>query len=141
MSQAAGQVTMSLKGNSYLWHEKYSIPYMSVLGYVVCRLTSKLCGIGPAERSWGRVKQIKDGKRSHLSGELTEKRTILFVSSKISQARIQCDCMEKLDVMGHNAMFGDDDIKFDLQLKSFGVDMGALKEPVIERVFWAWVED
>ncbi len=72
------------KGNSYLWHEKYSIPYTSVLGFVVCRITSKLCGIGPAERSWGGVKQIKEGKRSHLSGELTEKRTILFVSLKIS---------------------------------------------------------
>jgi hypothetical protein len=38
-------------------------------------------------------------------------------------------------------MFGDDDINFDLQLETFGVDMGALKEPPIERVFRAWVED
>jgi hypothetical protein len=30
------------KGNSYLWHEKYSIPYTSVLGFVACRVTSKL---------------------------------------------------------------------------------------------------
>jgi hypothetical protein len=37
--------------------------------------------------------------------------------------------------MGHNAMFGDDDINFDLQLKTFGVDMGALKEPLIQRIF------
>jgi hypothetical protein len=81
------------------------------------------------------VKQIKDRKWSHLSGKSTEERSILFVSLKISQARIQCVCMEKLDVMGHNAMFGDDDINFDLQLKSFGVDMGALMEPVIKRVF------
>ncbi len=36
------------KGNSYLWHEKYSIPYKSVLGFVACRVTSKLCEIGPA---------------------------------------------------------------------------------------------
>ncbi len=42
---------------------------------------------------------------------------------------------------GHNAMFGDDDINCDLQLETFGVDMGALKEPVIKSVFWAWVED
>jgi hypothetical protein len=99
----------------------------------------KLCGIGPAERSWGGVKQVKDGKRSHLSGESTEKRTVLFVSSKISQAQILCDRMEKLDATGHNAMFGDYDINFDLQLKTFGVDMGALKEPPIKRVFQAWV--
>ncbi len=129
------------KGNSYIWHEKYSIPYTYVLGFVVCHVTSKLCGIGPAERSWGGVKQVKDGKGSHLSGELTEKRTALFVSLKISQARILCDHMEKFDVTGHNAMFGDDDINFDFQLKTFGVDMGAFKEPPIESVFWAWVED
>jgi hypothetical protein len=49
--------------------------------------------------------------------------------------------MEKLDATGHTAMFGDDDINFDLQLKTFGVDMGALKEPPVERIFWAWVED
>ncbi len=87
------------------------------------------------------MKQVKDEKRSHLSGESTEKRTILFVYLKISQAQILCDRMEKLDAMGHNAMFGDDDINFDLQLETFGVDMGALKEPPIERVFRAWVED
>jgi hypothetical protein len=44
------------KGNSYLWNEKYPIPYISVLGFVACRVTSKLCGIGPAKRSWGGVK-------------------------------------------------------------------------------------
>jgi hypothetical protein len=97
------------KGYSYLWHEKYSIPYTSVLGFVACQVTSKLCGIGPAERSWGGVKQVKGGKRSHLSGKLTEKRSILYVSSEISQARIKCERMENLDATGHDAMFGDDD--------------------------------
>ena len=48
---------------------------------MACRVTSKLCGIGPAERSWGGVKQVKDSKRSYLSGESTEKRSILFVLS------------------------------------------------------------
>ncbi len=129
------------KGYSYLWHEKYSITYTSVLGFVACRMTSKLCGIGPAERSWGGVRQVKDGKKSQLSGESTEMRCILFVSSKISQARIKCECMENLDAMGHIAMFGDDDINFDLELKSFGVEMGPLREPAVERIFRAWVED
>jgi hypothetical protein len=58
-------------GKSYLWHKKYSLPYTVVLGFVGCRVTSKLCGIGPAERSWGGVKKIKDGVRSHLGGEST----------------------------------------------------------------------
>jgi hypothetical protein len=49
--------------------------------------------------------------------------------------------MEKLDATGHNAMFGDGGNNFDFQLETFGVDMGTLKVPPIERVFWAWVED
>ena len=67
------------RGNLFLWHKKYSIPYTLVLEYVACRVTSKLCGIGLAKSSWARVKQVKDGKRSHLSGKSTEKRRVLFV--------------------------------------------------------------
>ncbi len=44
-------------GRSHVWHEKYSIPYTQVLGYVACHVTSKLCGIGPAERGWAAVKK------------------------------------------------------------------------------------
>jgi hypothetical protein len=130
-----------IAGRSYLWHEKYSIPYTTVLGYVACRVTSKLCGIGPAERSWGAVKQIKTGQRSHLSGELTEKRSIIYVSSKIEQARIHREKMEKIDAVGKDAMFGDEDLAFDLHLEMFGVDVATLKEPVVHRIFRAYVEE
>ena len=130
-----------IAGRSYLWHEKYSIPYTTVLGFVACRVTSKLCGIGPAERSWGAVKQIKMGKRSHLSGESTEKRSIIYVSSKIEQARIHREKMEKIDAVGKDAMFGDEDLAFDLHLETFGVDIATLKEPAVQRVFRAYVED
>ena len=41
-----------VKGESYLWHEKYSLHSTKVLGFVACRVTSKLCGIGAAERCW-----------------------------------------------------------------------------------------
>ena len=41
----------------------------------------------------------------------------------------------------NNEMFGGDDIIFDLQLESFGVEMGPLREPVVKPVFRAWVED
>jgi hypothetical protein len=110
-----------IAGRSYLWHEKYSIPYTTVLGCVACRVTSKLCGIGPAERSWGAVKQIKTGQRSHLSGESTEKRSIIYVSSKIEQARIHREKMEKIDAVGKDAMFGDEDLAFDLHLETLNV--------------------
>ena len=87
-----------------------------------CHVTSKLCGIGPAERSWGGVKNIKTGKQLHMSGESTEKRSILYVSAKIQQSQILCDWLEKLDATENNAMFGDDDINFDMQLERFDVD-------------------
>ena len=51
---------------------------------------------------------------SVLSGVSTEKRSIIFVSATIAQARIECDRMEKFDATGHNAMFGDNNINFDL---------------------------
>jgi hypothetical protein len=43
-----------VSGKSYLWHEKYFLPYTVVLGYVGCCVTSKQCGIGPVGRSAGR---------------------------------------------------------------------------------------
>ena len=45
----------------------------------------------------GGVKQIKNGKRSHLSGKSMEKRSVLYISSKMEQAQICCKSMEKID--------------------------------------------
>ena len=36
-------------GSSHLWHEKYSLPWTKVLGFVACRVTSKNAGIGMCE--------------------------------------------------------------------------------------------
>jgi hypothetical protein len=130
-----------ITGKSFLWHEKYSLPYTFVLGFVGCHITSNLCRIGPAERSWRGVKQINDGVRSHLGGESTEKRSVIYVTVKIQEARMRQHQMEKLDVTGPDATFGDDDINFNLQLEKFGVDTGKLKEPAVQRIFCAWVED
>ena len=51
------------------------------------------------------------------------------------------DKMEKIDASGPKAMFGDDDMNFDLQLEQFCVDTNALREPATEHVFHAWVQD
>ncbi len=114
-----------------MWHEKYSLLYTVVLGFVGCHVTSKLCRIGPAERSWGGVKKIKDGVRSHLGGESTEKRSVIYVTAKIQEARMRQHQMEKLDATGPDARFGDNDINFNLQLEKFGVNTGKLKEPAV----------
>ena len=40
------------KGNSHLWHQKYSPPCTKVLCFVAFRVISKVLGIDAAERSW-----------------------------------------------------------------------------------------
>ena len=47
-------------GNSRLWHQKYSLPSTKVLVFVACRVTSKILGIGSAERSWGDLKKNQE---------------------------------------------------------------------------------
>ncbi len=112
-----------------------------MFGSVGCRVTSKLCGIGPVERSWGGIKQIKDGVRSNLGGTSTEKRIVIYVTAKIKESRMHQHQMEKLDATRKDAKLGEDDINFDLQLEKFGIDTSILKEPAVQRIFCAWVED
>ena len=93
----------------HIWHEKYSLPYTDVLGFVACRVTSKVLGIGPCERGWGDVKTIKTGMRSHMSGDSVEKRTILYSTALVNQARIKREQDEKLGSEG--SMFCDEDMQ------------------------------
>ena len=78
-----------IDGNSHLWHQKYSLPFANVLGFVACRVTSKVLGIGAAERSWGDVKTIKSGKRSAVSSDVSEKQSIVYTSACIESAKIE----------------------------------------------------
>ena len=73
-------------GNSHLWHQKYSLPFTKVIGFVASRVTSKVLGIGAAERSWGDVKIIKSGKRSAISSDVSEKQSIFYTSACIESA-------------------------------------------------------
>ncbi len=52
------------------------------------------------------MKQIKDGKRSNLSGDSLEKRAILFTLAHLEEARLL-----HTDIGSHGDMFGDDDIR------------------------------
>jgi hypothetical protein len=45
--------------------------------------------------------------------------------------------IEQLDAIGKDAMFGEGDINFDLQLEKFGVDTSILKEPAVQCIFRA----
>ena len=98
-------------GKSHLWHEKYTKPHTKALGYVGCIVCSPLPGIGPCERVWGGVKTIKVGNRALLSGESVEKRSIVYTSAKILEARRKRDSRKRIDSSTVNMIFGDDGMK------------------------------
>jgi hypothetical protein len=101
----------AVEGKSYLWHEKYSLPYTSVLGFVACRVTSKTLGIGPCERNWVSVKNIKRGKQVNLGGESLEKRSVLYATALVNDARIRRKENENMESSGPNALFCEDDVE------------------------------
>ncbi len=97
----------AVNGNTFVWNQLYSLPYIKVLGFVAFHTTSKQLGIGAAERSWSYIKQIKDGKLSNLGGVSLEKRAILYSSAKLNEAKIRANHSDNVE----NDVFGDDDIK------------------------------
>jgi len=60
---------------------------------------------------------------------------VIYITAKIQESRMHLHQMEKLDATGKDAMFGENDINFDLQLEKFGVDTSILKEPAVQRNF------
>ena len=67
---------------------KYSLPCTKVLGFVACRVISKVLGIGAEENSWGDVNTIKSGKRSAIRSDVSEKQSIVYTSACIYSSRI-----------------------------------------------------
>ena len=85
--------------------------YYPEVGHVGCRTTSKITGIGPGKRAWGDVKNLKTSKRVCLSGDRNEKQAILYTTARINEARLKQVSMEKIDTVGKDSMWGDDDVK------------------------------
>ena len=129
------------QGRSHLWHEKYSDPYTEVMGMVGMRTTSKVTGIGAAERSWGDVKQIKSMKRVHLSARATEMQAVIYTTARITEARLRERAYENALLTTASQMWTDDDVNFDLQLENFGVETTVLQSVSRNRVFRCWEED
>jgi hypothetical protein len=57
------------QGKLHIWHKKNTLCYTKMMGRLACRVTSKIPGMGSAERSWGDIKHLKTNKRLHLSAE------------------------------------------------------------------------
>ena len=66
-------------GNSRLWHQKHPLPFTKVLGFVACRVSSKVLSIGAEDHYWGDVKTIKSGKYL-LSAVMYHRNRVLFIN-------------------------------------------------------------
>ena len=72
-----------------MWHQKYSLPFINVIIFVACIVTSKVLGSGASERVWGDVKKIKSDKRSDIISDVSEKQTIVYTYAYIESYRIE----------------------------------------------------
>lgn len=57
------------------------------------------------------MKNIKTGKRVNLGGESLEKRSVLYATALINDARLRRKENENIESSGPNALFCDDDVK------------------------------
>ena len=86
----------ALTSTFHICHDLYLLAYTEMLSFVACITISKPFGIGSYERSWGDVKHIKPGKRSHMGAESTKNRAVLYTIANIHEARIRSNRMETL---------------------------------------------
>jgi len=126
---------------AHVWHKINSLRYTHVLGRFACLVTSKILGIGSAERCWGDVKRIKSGQRSHLQGNKTAMQGTLYGSYCMEKARIRRETNLKHKTRAPVTFWEDSDFE-DLGLSRYGVDIrtvtGARKPTRIIRL---WLED
>jgi hypothetical protein len=112
--------------------------FSQVLGKVACRILSALLGIGVAERSWGAVKHLKTGNRSHLCSVATRMQATIFGAACIEKARVlKAEKEQSLE------LWNDKDIEFQLGLENFTADEanGVPQARNPRRLFHAWRED
>lgn len=116
-----------------------SCAILQVLGKVACRILSTLLGIGVAERSWGAVKHLKSGSRSHLGADATRMQATIFGAACIEKARAL-----KAEKELSMELWNDNDIEFQLGLENFTANeaQGVVQQgQAPRRLFHTWRED
>ena len=124
--------------SAHMWHKKYSVPLTTVLGPLACIVTSKILGIGTAERNWKQFKEAKSGKMVNLGNEKAKKKAVIYGEYQQKKARLR---KEKLSAAGK--MWTDEDFeccKMDAFCKDIKDSVEAQKEGSSVRNFLAWKE-
>jgi hypothetical protein len=99
------------------WHKTNSWYKTEYLGKFACRVTSKIVGIGNAERCWGDLKTLKTGKRSHLSSAATSKAATVYGTACADKAEKESQYRNRDEGF---TMWDDKDIEA-LGLGTFGI--------------------
>jgi hypothetical protein len=122
---------------SYKWHKKYSLIQTKQLGRLACRVTSKILGMGSAERCWGDVKKLKNGQRSHLSTAAASKAATIYGAACAERAALKKPPAHLAAVRHWEEADLDS-----LGLSRHGVDLELINSPSLEaKVFKCWSED
>ena len=119
-----------------MWHSRNSLRYAKVLGPLACRVTSKILGIGSAERSWGDVKHLKTNKRAHLSADRVKKQATIFGSYSMEKNEIKKQFSENESKPYEFWTDEDFDRRFDILSNDTSADSN---KP--SRIFKSWEED
>ena len=129
------------QGECHLWHKMYSVPFTKVFGKVACRVCSKPLGCGQAERNWGALKHLKNGKRSHLSAEKAQRQATVFGAACIDKSRA-LQALEEKDGFLVESRWTDADIALQVGMESWDSMPGDVPLPEVpKRLFKAWIED
>ena len=102
-----------LENNSHIRHQKYSLTFTNVLGFLSCRAKSKIIGIVVAGRFWVDFKTIKYGKRSDIINVVSYKQSIVYTYTCIKSGRIaRSESGFNIDVNYPRHVWDDDDEVF-----------------------------
>jgi hypothetical protein len=103
-------------------------------------VTSKILGIGSAERVWGAVTNLKTGKHAKIGDGPLKKQLTIFGASFIEKARSERAAVEA-DPTRVYEVWTNEDVTFDLQLEKCGttIDLPVSLGP--KQIFNCWLED
>jgi hypothetical protein len=125
-------------GESHTFHCVYSYNFTTVIGKIACRLTSKILGIGQAERNWKVVKRLKKS-RPKLKIDSLEKQSIIVATAGMQKARLKL----KKDYL-NQLQWLEEDEKYDLGLNNMDVDADEANKKRTDRPvrrYNAWFEE
>ena len=103
--------------------------FTKVFGQVACRVCSKPLGCGNAERNWGALKHLKNGKRAHLSADKAQKQATVFGAASIDRSRAIQAAEESNGVL-LESRWTDADIAFQVGLENWDGMPGDVPVPV-----------